>query len=243
MSNLRFFALQVILLFPVCAAAQHGTAGSGYYPSGYGGDTWSGVVSSVVPATKSVSLVYTRHGKTAFFEGILSKGYRIQTSGDKNKQQIMSTGISVGSHLRVYYLENQTSDDLGPVASFKAYGNDLLARSGNAKTRFNLIFLVQFLPDETESRTGSVIATNDSKREISLAVTDGAKTENFVGVVVEPYQVKMQDGSWQELTVSKIAGGTKVTVQFFDEMTGPDRKTSEVHRIYRIRFLSTPQNP
>ena len=115
-----------ILLLPVSVVAQHGTADNGYYPNGYNGDTWSGVVSSVEPATKAVSLVYTHHGKTAVFEGILSKHYRVQASGDKNKQQIVSAGISVGGCIKVYSIAKQTSDELGSAAPFKVFNNNLL---------------------------------------------------------------------------------------------------------------------
>ena len=164
--------------------------------------------------------------------------------GDKEKQKIMATGISVGAQLRVYYIPNQTSDDLGGGPfPFKAFGNNLLERPGDTKQRFNLIFLVEFLPEEGESRTGTVISTNDSTREITLAVTDGTKTENFVGVVVDGYRVRMKDGSFRDLVVSQIPSGMTLTVHYFDEMTGPERKTGEVHRIYRVQFLAFPQTP
>jgi hypothetical protein len=244
MSDSRPFVLFAMLLLPISTVAQHGTADNGYFPNGYIGDTWSGVVSSVSPATKEVSLVYTHHGKTAVFQGILSKGSRVQANGDKKKQQILSEGISVGAHIRVYYMPNQTSDDLsrGPFP-FKAFGNNLLEAQRDAKRRFNLIFLVEFLQDEAESRTGIVISTRDSTREITLAVGDGTKTENFTGVVIDNYQVKKKDGSLRDLVVSEIPAGTKITVQYFDEMTEPDRTTTEVHRIYRIRFVAFPQTP
>jgi hypothetical protein len=112
----------------------------------------------------------------------------------------------------------------------------------DAKRPFNLIFLVEFLQDEAESRTGTVISTKDSTREITLAVGDGTKTENFTGVVIDDYQVKMKDGSLRDLVVSEIPAGTKITVQYFDEMIGPERTTTEV-RIYRLRFLAFPQTP
>jgi hypothetical protein len=244
MSDFRLFVLLAILLLPTSSSAQHGTADNGYFPSGYIGDTWSGVVSSVAPATKEVSLVYTHHGKTAVFQGILSKGTRVQANGDKKKQQIVSEGISVGAHIRVYYMPNQTSDDLGGAPfPFKAFGNNLLEAQRNAKRPFNLIFLVEFLQDEAESRTGIVISTKDSTREITLAVGDGTKTENFTGVVIDNYQVKKKDGSLRDLVVSEIPVGTKITVQYFDEMIGSERTTTEVHRIYRVRFVALPQTP
>ena len=111
----------------------------------------------------------------------------------------------------------------------------------DAKRRFNLIFLVEFLPEEGESRTGIVISTKDSTREITLAAGDGTKTENFTGVVIDNYQIEMKDGSLRDLVVSEIPAGTKITVEYFDEMIGPERTTTEVQRIHRVRFLAFPQ--
>jgi hypothetical protein len=127
--------------------------------------------------------VYTHHGRAALFEGILSKRCRVQANGDKNKQQIVSAERSVGARIRVYYVPNQTSDELESGAPSKV----LLVAPGDAKRLFNLIFLVDFLPEEGESRTGSVVSTNDSTREITLAATDGSKRENFVGVLPRSY--------------------------------------------------------
>ena len=245
MAEFRLFVLLAILLLPECLVAQHGTANNGYYPSGYQGDTWTGIVSSLDTATKAVSLVHTHKGKSARFEGVLAKGYRVQAKDEKEKQQIRDTGIAVGAHLRVHYIPNQTSDDLGAGPSyFKAFGNSLLERPPDTKRRFNLIFLVEVLPEESESCTGTVISANDSTREITLAVTDGTKKENFIGVVVSGYQLRMKDGSFRDLVVSQIPTNTKITVHYFDEMTGPERTTGgEIHRIYRIQFLAFPQTP
>ena len=99
MREFQLAVLLVTLLFPVALFAQHGTAGNGYYPVAYQGDTWTGIVSSLDPRTKDISLVYTHKGKTAVFEGILAKGVRVQTNGDKQKQQILATGITVGTQM------------------------------------------------------------------------------------------------------------------------------------------------
>jgi hypothetical protein len=243
MSEFRLFVLLATLFLPLPLKAQHGTADNGYYPSFYDGDTWTGIVSSLDPKTKTVSLIYTHKKKTAVFEGVLAKGYRVRLKGDKEKQQVIRTGIAVGARLRVYYMPSQTSDELGVTFPFKAFGNNLLEAPQDVKRRFNLIFLVEFLPEEAESRTGTVISTNDSTREITLEVADGAKKENFIGVIVDGYQVRMKDGSFRELVASQIPAGTKMTVSYFDEMTGPERTTFEVHRIYRVQFLALPQTP
>jgi hypothetical protein len=175
------------LLLPGSLLAQHGSADSGYFPTAYQGDTWTGIVSSVDSAARLVSLTYTHKGKTEVFEGILSKRYRVLSNSDKEKQKIVSTGIEVGVRIKVYYVPNEASDELGAATPFKAFGNNLLERSGDTKPRFNLIFLVEFLPEEGQTRTGTVVATNGATRVVTLEVTDGTKTENFVGVVVDGY--------------------------------------------------------
>jgi hypothetical protein len=243
MDKFRFFVLLATLLLPASLVAQHGTADNGYYPTLYQGDTWTGLVSSLDPTTKEISLLYTHKQKTVIFSGALAKGYRVLSKGAKEKQQIVSLGITLGARLRVYYIPNQTTDEVGEAAPFKAFSKNLLGESPDAKRRVNLIFLVEFLPDENDSRTGTVLSTNDSTREITLSVTEGAKTENFIGVVVEGYRVKMKDGSFRDLVVSQIPAGAKIMVNYFDEMTGPARTTAEVHRIYRVQFLSLPQTP
>jgi hypothetical protein len=243
MSKYSLFVLLAMLFLPGSLVAQHGSANNGYFPSAYQGDTWTGIVSNTAPSARELSLVYTHKGKTDVFEGVLSKSYRVQSNGDKEKQQIAAAGIAMGVHLKVYYVPNQTSDELGATAPFKAFGSNLFEASGDAKPRFNLIFLVEFLPEEGENVIGTVVATNDSRREISLEVADGSKTGNFVGNVVDGYRVRMKDGGFRELVVSQIPVGTKLTVHYFDEMTGPDRKSVEVHRIYRVQFLALPQTP
>ena len=237
------FASFAILFFAVPAYAQHGTAISGYFPSNYQGDLWTGVVSSVVPATREVSLVYTHHGKTTVFEGILSKTCRVQVWDSKEKRQIAASGITVGAHLKVYYMPNRTSDDVsqGPFP-FKAF-NLLEGSLADAPRRFNLIFLIEFLPEQNENRTGVVISTNDSARTIKLEVANGARSEVFVGVLMEGYQIKMKDGEFHDLLVSQIPAGARIKVHYFDEVIGTGRAAGEVHRIYRIEFLSSPQNP
>jgi hypothetical protein len=243
MNKFQLFVLFTALLLPASLMAQHGTADNGYYPMAYQGDTWTGIVSSLDPTTKEVVLVYTHKEKTAVFEGVLAKNYQVHTNGSKEKQQVLATGISVGAHLRVYYIANQTSDEVGGTSPFKAFSNNLLVSSGDAKKRFNLIFPIEFLPEEEEGRTGTVISTNDSTREIILAVTSGTKTENFIGLLLAGYRVKMKDGSFRELLVSQIPAGAKITVHYFDDVAGPGRTTDEVHRIYRIQFLAIPQTP
>jgi hypothetical protein len=243
MTKLRFAVLLAIMILPVSLLGQHGSAENGYFPVHYQGDTWTGIVSAIDLATRKVSLVYTHKQKTAVFEGVLANGYRVQTNDDKEKKQIAAMGIAVGTCLRVYYIPEQTSNEVGGSAQFKAFGSNHFAESRDAKERFNLIFLVEFLPEEGESRTGTVITTNDSTREITLAVTGGAKTENFVGVVVDGYQVKMKDGGFHDLIISQIPVGTKMLVHYFDVMAGDARTTDKVHRIYRVQFLSFPQTP
>jgi hypothetical protein len=244
MREFRLFVLLATLLLPACLFAQHGSSENGMYPIGYHGDTWNGVVSSISTETRGVTLVYTQKGKTTIFEGTFSKACRMLANDPKQKKQLEDTGVAIGSHIRVYYMPNQTTDELNSTPTiFKAFSNNLLDPAGGTTKQFNLIFLVLVLPEEGEIRTGTVISTNDSTREIVLATADSAKNESFIGVVVDGYQFKMKDGNFHDLVVSQIPSGTKLTVHYFDEMTGADRKTGEVHRIYRLEFPASPQTP
>ena len=119
----------------------------------------------------------------------------------------------------------------------------LATPSPGDKPRFNLIFLVDVLPEESESRTGTVVSTSDATREINLVITDGGRTENFTGVLMEGYRVKMKDGSFRELKVSQIPPGTKMTVRYFEDLIVPGGKGDQVHRVFSVQFFAPSQTP
>lgn len=106
--------------------AQHGSAGNGYYPPGYSGDTWTGVVSTTDDATRAVTLVYSSKKKTETFTGVMQEGCCKVKMSDGTVQELRPSQLSPGRRVMVYYLSKTT----------KAEGK---------KTTVNEIFKVDFL--------------------------------------------------------------------------------------------------
>jgi hypothetical protein len=106
--------------------AQHGTAGNGYFPSGYEGDTWSGAVATTDDTTRSVTLTYSSKKKTETFTGVLQEGCCKVKMSDGTVQELRPSQLSPGRRIMVYYIPKTT----------KAEGK---------KTTVNEIFKVDFL--------------------------------------------------------------------------------------------------
>jgi hypothetical protein len=96
-----------IMLFTVArfATAQHGTAPNGYYPQNYGGDTFTGVVTSADDATQSITLEYTKGSKSETFTGRLDQSCSIPT---KDGNPMKASDIAPGTDLTVYYNRKTT---------------------------------------------------------------------------------------------------------------------------------------
>ncbi len=74
--------------------AQHGTAGNGYFPSGYEGDTWSGAVATTDDTTRSVTLTYSSKKKVKMSDGTV--------------QELRPSQLSPGRRIMVYYIPKTT---------------------------------------------------------------------------------------------------------------------------------------
>ena len=48
-----------LFFWTVAVKAQHGTVANGYFPMGYEGDTWTGMVTTTDDATRAVNLTYS----------------------------------------------------------------------------------------------------------------------------------------------------------------------------------------
>jgi 3D (Asp-Asp-Asp) domain-containing protein len=109
--------------------AQHATAQNGYYPSGYNGDTWTGVLTAVDDDSREMNLSCTdnKHGKTETFVGILEEGYITKTKGG-HEVELKPSMIPLGTHLTVFY-NIQTKKDKGE------------------KVKVNTIFLIKGIPN------------------------------------------------------------------------------------------------
>lgn len=103
MKHLHFLPL-AFFIFASTVFGQHGTAGSGNYPAGYQGDTWTGVVVSANEQTNEITLSYTKGGKSETFVGVPEAGYLVHEHGGVTRPLKMSD-IPVGKVIEVWYIE------------------------------------------------------------------------------------------------------------------------------------------
>ena len=121
MKHLHFLPL-ACFVFASAALGQHGTAENGYYPAGYRGDTWTGVVVSASEQTGEITLSYTKGGKSQTFVGVPEAGYLVHEHSGATRPLKMSD-IQVGKIITVWYLEETTK-----VGGGKVKVNNLLDR-------------------------------------------------------------------------------------------------------------------
>lgn len=104
---------------------QHGTAEAGYYPMGFVGDTWTGVVTAVNDDTREITLTYTKSNRTQTFVGVLVEGYKVKLR-DGSVRELKVSQIPIGSRIKVYYMPRQR-------------------KSEGKKVRYYGIFRIEFL--------------------------------------------------------------------------------------------------
>ena len=85
------------------AIAQHGTAESGYWPMGYNGDTWTGVVTAVDDATREITLAYVGKKKTETFVCTLPDPFNVKANG--TDRALKPSDIPLGTRLKIYYMK------------------------------------------------------------------------------------------------------------------------------------------
>lgn len=88
----------------VCAGpafGQKGSAEAGFYPRGYYGDTWTGVVTSTNEDTREFTLTYKKKDKEETFTGVLPKEYTHKTADGKDVQ--INLADLMGMTIRAYY--------------------------------------------------------------------------------------------------------------------------------------------
>ena len=101
----RAFAVLVFGEFIVpCAIAQYGTAPSDYYPAGYNGATFTGVVTET-KNNDQVTLVYTKGSKSATFIGRFESPCAVP-GADKNYQGPAQLAIPKGTVMTAFYKVN-----------------------------------------------------------------------------------------------------------------------------------------
>jgi len=95
--------LVLILACALFAPAQHGDAGSGYWPLNYHGDTWSGTISSVDQGNGTITLAYEHKGKVENFTGVIKPPIEVL---DKDGKRIASQiRLNVGDRITAYYMK------------------------------------------------------------------------------------------------------------------------------------------
>lgn len=115
-----------LFLGTVEGKAQHGTAGNGYFPPGYEGDTWTGVVTTTDDTTRAVTLTYSSKKKTETFTGVLKEGCCKVKMSDGTEQELKPSQLSPGRGIMVYYIAKTT-------------------KTGGKKMTVNEIFKVDFM--------------------------------------------------------------------------------------------------
>lgn len=84
--------------------------------------------------------------------------------------------------------------------------------------------------------TGIVESTNEATREITI-VNPNKKTETFVGVLKDGYQVKLKDGTSRELKVSELKPGMRVRFLYKSANIDVAGRQTKVQLINRVDFL------
>jgi len=126
--------LVLVVASCLCAAGQHGfVEQQGYNKSGFRGDMWTGIVTTVDHDKSLITLQYERKGKVENFTGTLRPPLTIlDADGNLAKPPVQ---IKAGDRLRVYYDKDgskYTTEEGGKRREEIAAGN--------------LIFQVNFLP-------------------------------------------------------------------------------------------------
>jgi hypothetical protein len=100
----RLLTLSALIAFQASASGQEGIAPNGWYPEGFKGHTFTGVLQSVdesrhhIRLTNKVS-VY----KTQVFVGVLLKGYTTRLP-DGSTRPLKVSDLPIGENLTVYYM-------------------------------------------------------------------------------------------------------------------------------------------
>src|SRR5687767_12383497 len=87
-----------------------------------------------------------------------------------------------------------------------------------------------------DSWKGLVESSDEATREIKLVNPD-KKTETFVGVLEDGYQVKLKDGTSRELKVSELKPGLRVRLFYKSKTQAVAGQRTKVNVVNRVQFL------
>ena len=84
--------------------------------------------------------------------------------------------------------------------------------------------------------TGTVTATNNATREVTLSFTNpkNGKTETFIGVLREGYTVKLSNGILHEIKPSEMRLGARFKVYYQPETKKVGGKKTTINTIFLI---------
>jgi hypothetical protein len=120
----------ILIVFCIANAyAQKGAAEPDYYPMGYNGDTRTGEVTATDDSKREITLSYKKRDKEETFVGVLEEGYAVKMK-DGSMRELKGSAISTGTRIKAYYITKTKKDASG------------------AKTKFNQIIKIRFLPKE-----------------------------------------------------------------------------------------------
>ncbi len=87
------------------AVPQHGTAKDGYYPPGYAGDTFTGVVTAADDASRSITLTYTnpKNDKPETLTASFKTDFKARMS-DGTVHPVKPSDFPLGTNLKIYYM-------------------------------------------------------------------------------------------------------------------------------------------
>lgn len=105
------FLLFTLFFLTSLVNAQKGTAEPDYYPSGFSGSTWTGVVTAVSEDTREFTLTYKKGEKEQTFVGILAKPYTVKMKDGRDHEIKMEE--LMGLRIRAYFITKNEKDGSG----------------------------------------------------------------------------------------------------------------------------------
>jgi hypothetical protein len=114
--------LTTMFLMSFCRVVfgQHGTAGDGYFPMGYSGDTWTGEVASTNDTTREITLTYTNGKKSETFTGVLKDNFQVKMK-DGSMKELKPSGIPKGARITVFYQAKTKKVDGNKVKYYEIF--------------------------------------------------------------------------------------------------------------------------
>lgn len=133
-TDVRTAVLLSLLLAALAASAQHGIAPSGYYPASYRGDTFTGTVASVDPATDTVTLEYKKDSQGEVLPVRLEGGCKVPS---KTGEPMRAKNIPPGTVLKAYYMGKTEKRDGQKQRVYVAVGISFLEWQGKPVSEAN----------------------------------------------------------------------------------------------------------